>query len=109
MNTGSFTLYGYWRSSASWRVRIGLHLKGIPFRYEAVHLVQDGGQQHGDAHAARNPMRQVPVLAFPAGDGTEVHLTQSLAILAWLDATQDGPKLWPSDALMAARAMALTC
>ena len=64
-------LYSYWRSSCSWRVRIALHLKGLAYEYAAVHLVKDGGEQHGEAYRAINPLRTVPTLEgegmFPVG------------------------------------------
>lgn len=101
------TLYGYWRSSASWRVRIGLHLKGLAFDTVPVHLVRDGGEQHGDAHRSRNPMEQVPVLEIDDGTGCPVQLTQSLAILTWAEAYVPQPALWPSDPLARARAVEL--
>lgn len=53
-------LHSYWRSSCSYRVRIMLHWKGLPFAYHAVHLVR--GEQRADAHAAFNPLLQVPAL-----------------------------------------------
>jgi maleylpyruvate isomerase len=99
-------LYGYWRSSASWRVRIGLHLKGLDFDYAAVHLVKDGGQQHSDEHHSRNPMRQVPVLELEH-QGQTVHLAQSLAILEFLDEVHPEPALLPADALGRTRARCL--
>jgi len=97
-------LYGYWRSSASWRVRIGLGLKGLEVEHHSVHLVRDGGEQHGTDHLKRNPMRQVPVLELD--DGRQ--LTQSLAILAYLDAQHPEPPLLPSDPYLRGRAWALT-
>ena len=90
-------LWGYWRSSATWRVRIGLHTKGVAYDHRHVDL--RGGAQHGEAHRARNPMGQVPVLEV----GGE-RLTQSLAILRWLDATHPEPPLLPGDPMAAARA-----
>lgn len=92
-------LYGYWRSSASWRVRIALELKGVGFEYVPVHLVRDGGEQHGAAHLARNPMRQVPVLELADGQ----QLSQSLAILEYLEEAYPQPALLPSDPLLRAR------
>lgn len=89
----NLTLYSYWRSTASWRVRIGLHYKQIPFHYEAVHLVQGGGQQRSDSHRALNAMQQVPVLVL--ADGRRI--TQSLAILEYLEETHPSPALLPSD------------
>jgi maleylpyruvate isomerase len=76
----SFTLYNYWRSSASWRVRIGLHWKGIPFTYHAVNLLKDGGEQWQPAHLGRNPQGMVPVLEWEENGQTR-RLAQSLAIL----------------------------
>ena len=87
-------LYGYWRSSASWRVRIGLGLKGLPYEYVAVHLKD--GVQHSDAHRARSPMAQIPVLEWDEGGATR-RLTQSLAILEYLDETHPEPPLLPND------------
>lgn len=103
------TLYSYWRSSASWRVRIGLHLKGLDFETVPVHLVRGGGEQHGSDHLARNPMAQVPVLEVQGAPGVEgpLRLTQSLAILSWLDRVRGGPRLWPEDAVLGARAFEL--
>ncbi len=99
-------LYGYWRSSCSWRVRLGLNLLGIPYAYEAVHLVRDGGEQHQPEFLRLNPLAQVPVLAWKDDEGTH-HLTQSLAILRFLDETmaQRGAesRLEPEGALEKAR------
>lgn len=53
----SLQLYSYWRSSAAYRVRIGLNLKGLPYEIVPVHLVRDGGQQHSDAYRARSTRR----------------------------------------------------
>ncbi|HTV84621.1 MAG TPA: maleylacetoacetate isomerase [Dyella sp.] len=86
-------LYSYWRSSASYRVRIALNLKGLHYRTQAVHLVRDGGEQHGAAYAALNPQQLVPTLV----DGERV-LTQSMAIVEYLDETHPQPPLLPSDA-----------
>lgn len=80
-------LHGYWRSSASWRVRLALEWKGLTYESLPVHLVQDGGQQHAATYRARNPMRQVPLLEL--GDGRE--LTQSLAILEYLEEVHPEP------------------
>ena len=98
----SVRLWGYWRSSASWRVRIALHHKGIDFEYLPVHLVKDGGQQFSDEHRARNPLEQVPVLEV---DG--VRLTQSMAILEWLEETHPELPLLPRDPVARARARQL--
>lgn len=100
------TLHGYFRSSATWRVRIGLHLKGLSFATRPVHLLKDGGEQHGEAHRARNPMEQVPVLEIEEG-GNVRRFTQSLAILQLLEALRPEPALLPADPYLRARAWEL--
>jgi maleylacetoacetate isomerase len=95
------TLHGYFRSSAAWRVRIALGLKGIAVRHVSRHLRK--GEQAAPDHLALNPQGLVPTLEVP-GLGP---LTQSLAILEWLDETQPGPKLLPSDPWGRARVRAL--
>ncbi len=89
--SASLTLYSYWRSSAAYRVRIGLNLKGLAFGFEPVHLVQDGGQQHAAGYRALNPQALVPTLCHG-----ERRLTQSLAILEYID------EVWPEPALLPA-------
>jgi len=93
------TLYGYWRSSSSWRVRIALHFKGLEFDNVPVHLVRDGGEQLQAAHLQRNPMGQVPVLEV---DG--VYLGQSMAILEYLEEQHPQPALLPEMPLQRAQA-----
>ena len=88
------TLHSYWRSSASYRVRIGLALKGITVNHVAENL-RDGSQKE-DAHIARNPQGFVPVLELE--DGTR--LTQSLAILDYLEIIAPQPELLPQDAIL---------
>ncbi|WP_135079669.1 maleylacetoacetate isomerase [Terasakiella sp. SH-1] len=88
-------LYDYWRSSASYRLRIALNLKNIPYEHICVHLVKGGGQQHSADYKAKNPQGFVPALELE--DGTI--LTQSMAILEYLDETHPTPALLPSDAL----------
>ncbi|HEY0027952.1 MAG TPA: maleylacetoacetate isomerase [Allosphingosinicella sp.] len=83
-------LFDYWRSSASYRVRIALNLKGVEYRAEKVDLAA-GGQGEG-AYRARNPQGFVPLLEI---DGQR--LTQSLAIIAYLDSTRPEPPLLPAD------------
>ncbi|WP_408952582.1 maleylacetoacetate isomerase [Lysobacter sp. Hz 25] len=86
-------LYSYWRSSASYRVRIGLNLKGLDYETVPVHLVRDGGEQHAAAYRELNPQGLVPVLQH--GQRT---LTQSIAILEYLDETWPRPNLLPTTA-----------
>ena len=92
-------LYGYWRSSCSWRVRIALALKGLDYTAVPVHLTRDGGEQHGPTHRQRNPMGQVPVLELVDGR----HLSQSLAILDYLEEAYPTPALLPEDRWARAR------
>jgi len=95
-------LYSYWRSSAAFRVRIALNLKGLPYQTRAVHLVRDGGEQHAPAYMALNPQELVPTLI----DGDRV-ITQSMAIAEYLDEVHPQPPLLPSDALGRARVRTL--
>jgi maleylpyruvate isomerase len=90
-------LHSFWRSSASWRVRIALHYKGLPFEYVPVNL--GGQQQYQDEYRALNPMEQVPTLTLD--DGRMV--TQSLAIIEYLDETVPSPALLPRDPYLRAR------
>ncbi|WP_194755738.1 maleylacetoacetate isomerase [Aliidiomarina indica] len=96
-------LYGYWRSSASYRVRIALNLKQIPYLTVPVHLLKDGGEQKSAAYQQLNPARLVPTLVTPEGE----HLNQSLAIIEYLEALCPEPRLIPADPLMAARVRTL--
>ena len=95
-------LYGYWRSSASYRVRMALNLKNVAYEHRAVHLVRDGGQQHAPGYTALNPQAQVPTLVH--GDRV---LTQSLAILEYLEEVFPTPALLPGDPDGRARVRAL--
>lgn len=94
-------LYNYFRSSASFRVRIALALKGLAYDYAAVHLAK--GEQRQDAFAAVSPERLVPVLELDDGR----RLTQSMAIIEYLDETHPEPPLLPADAVGRARVRAL--
>lgn len=84
--------HGYFRSSSSYRCRIAFNLKGIETAFVPVHLVKDGGQQKSDGYKALNPQMLVPTLE--TGDAV---LTQSPAILEWLDETHPDPRLLPED------------
>lgn len=95
-------LYSYWRSSASWRVRIALNLKGIPYEYEPVHLVRGGGEQHAEGYRAINPARLLPSLEI---DGHTI--SESLAIVRYLDQTRPDPLLVPEDPYLGAKAWQL--
>jgi maleylacetoacetate isomerase/maleylpyruvate isomerase len=93
-------LFNYFRSSASYRVRIALALKGLAFDYKAVHLAKN--EQFNESYAAVSASRLVPLLR----DGTHT-LTQSLAIIEYLEETHPQPPLLPKDAPGRARVRAL--
>jgi len=96
-------LYGFWRSTATWRVRIVLATKGIAYEYRPVNLRREGGgEQHDGAYRALNPMRQVPLLVTEEG-GREVRLAQSVAIAEYIEERFPDPPLLPADRLARAR------
>jgi maleylpyruvate isomerase len=95
-------LYGYWRSSCSWRVRIGLNWKKQAFTYLPVHLLKEGGQQKSEAFTALNPMQSVPLLEVE-DEGRVFHLAQSMAILEYLEERWPEPPLLPKDRVARAR------
>ena len=95
-------LYSYFRSSAAYRLRIALHLKGLAFDTVPVHLLKGGGEQLQSAYRAINPAALVPALQ---DDGAT--LTQSLAIMEYLEETHPQPPLLPADPLGRARVRAL--
>ena len=87
-------LYSYFRSSAAYRVRIALNLKGLAYEYAPIHLLRDGGQQLKPEYRELNPDGIVPTLI----DGDDV-LTQSLAIIEYLEETHPEPALLPGTPL----------
>lgn len=95
-------LYGYWRSSAAYRVRIALHLKQLKFESQSVHLVNHGGEQHLAEYDALNPNHLVPTLV---DDG--LVLNQSVAIIDYLEQRYPQTPLYPSDYQQRARVQAL--
>jgi len=89
-----FILYNYFRSSASYRVRIALNYKKIPYKYEPVHLIQGGGEQFKPEYLELNPLSQVPTLIHRG-----VPISQSLAIIQYLEDVCPTPPLFPEDPL----------
>ena len=102
-------LYHYWRSSSSWRVRWALAIKGITAEMVPVDLLN--GEVEAAPHLARNPAAFVPVLEFLDGplssDPRRRYLTESVAIIEWLEELQPAPTLLPGDAFNRARARQL--
>jgi len=96
-------LYTYFRSSAAYRVRIALNLKGLPYEMAAIHLTKDGGYQRKPEFTAVNAQMRVPALKLASGD----ILTQSLAIIEYLDDTHPEPPLLPADPLARAKVRAI--
>jgi len=92
-------LHGYWRSSASYRVRVALNLKELEYEYRPVHLLKDGGQQKLEPYTALNPAQLVPTLEH---NGHKFN--QSLAIIEYLDSVFPETKLIPADPVEAAKA-----
>jgi maleylacetoacetate isomerase len=96
-------LYSFWRSSASYRVRIALNLKALPYVMHAVNLVRDGGDQFSAAYREVNPQSRVPTLVH---DGQR--FTQSMAIIEYLDETFPDHRLIPRDPVDRARVRMLS-
>lgn len=98
-------LYDYWRSSAAYRVRIGLNLKGVTYESLPVNIAPGKDEQFAPAYRAKNPQMRVPALQTERG-----LLTQSLAILVWLDQMYPEPRFTPADPWLGAqvRSFALT-
>jgi maleylacetoacetate isomerase len=100
--SGDFTLYSYFRSSAAFRARIALNLKGIKPEQRFVHLLKDGGQQHSPEYKSLNPQELIPALVH---DGHTI--AQSLAIIEYLNEIVPEPPLLPADAFGRARSREL--
>jgi len=96
-------LYTYFRSSAAYRVRIALNLKGLQYDMVPIHLTKDGGQQRKPEFQKVNPQMRVPALELSSGSV----LTQSLAIIEYLDDIEPEPPFLPADALERANVRAL--
>jgi maleylacetoacetate isomerase len=96
-------LFSYFRSSAAYRVRIALNLKGLPYDMVPIHLTKDGGRQHTSEFRAINPQSRVPALELSTGE----ILTQSLAIIEYLNEIHPEPPLLPSDPLARAKSRAI--
>ena len=97
-------LYSYYRSSAAFRVRIALNLKGLAYETQAIHLIKDGGHNRRPEYRAVNPQMRVPALVTPGGEV----LIQSLAIIEYLDETHPQPPLLPKDPIARAKVRALS-
>jgi len=91
-------LYNYFRSSASYRVRIGLYVKGLEFEYKPVHLLNNGGEQNKTEYKALNPAAEVPTLIH-----NNRSLSQSIAILQYLDEVYPQHLLFPKDPFQKAK------
>jgi maleylacetoacetate isomerase len=96
-------LYSYFRSSAAYRVRIALNLKGLSYDTIPIHLQKEGGMNRKPEYRAVNPLMRVPALKLDSGDV----LTQSLAIIEYLDETHPDPPLIPRDPIKRAHVRAL--
>ena len=96
-------LYGYWRSTSSYRLRIALALKGLTADLVPVHLVRGGGEHLTEAYRAINPQQRVPSLALDDGDV----LIQSPAIIEYLEEIHPAPPLLPADPVARAKVRAV--
>jgi maleylpyruvate isomerase len=97
-------LYSYFRSSAAYRVRIACNLKGLNIETASIHLQKEGGQNLKPAYRAINPQMRVPALRLDSGE----LLTQSLAIIEYLDEVHPQPPLLPADPIGRAHVRALS-
>ncbi|HEX2672914.1 MAG TPA: maleylacetoacetate isomerase [Polyangiaceae bacterium] len=97
-------LFTFWRSSSAYRVRIALAMKGLAYEPAFVHLTREGGAQNTADFRAKNPLGQIPVLEIDReGDAGPVFLSQSLAIIEYLEERYPTPPLLPKDLLARAR------
>ena len=97
-------LFTYWRSSSAYRVRIALAVKGVAYQPAFVHLTRDGGAQHAADFLGKSPLGQIPVLEVHGEHGElPAFLTQSLAIIEYLEERFPEPPLLPKDLLARAR------
>ncbi|MDJ1159844.1 maleylacetoacetate isomerase [Chelatococcus sp. SYSU_G07232] len=102
MTIPQLTLYSYFRSSAAFRVRIALNLKGVAYDIVPVHLLRDGGEHRKDWYKVINPQMRVPSLAVEHGGERRI-LIQSPAILEWIEETFPRPALLPHDPIERSR------
>jgi maleylacetoacetate isomerase/maleylpyruvate isomerase len=93
-----FVLYNYFRSSTSYRVRIALNFKNIQFKYEPVHLLNNGGEQHRTQYTDLNPAAEVPTLVHKGHS-----IGQTMAIFDYLDSVKPNPALFPQEAYARAK------
>jgi len=96
-------LYSFFRSSAAYRVRIAFNLKDLSYETVAIHLQKEGGLNRKPSYRAVNPQMRVPTLALDSGE----IITQSLAIIEYLDETHPQPPLLPQEPIARARVRAL--
>ena len=102
--SNEFALYGYFRSSAAFRARIALNLKGIKPELRFIHLLRNGGEQHTPEYKALNPQELIPALVH---DGHTI--TQSLAIIEYLDEIVPEPTMEPATSARVLAAWAINC
>ena len=96
MRTENFILTSFWRSSCSWRIRIALALKNVPHTLQTIHLQRAGGEQFKTEYRAKNEMAQVPLLTINAENAAQpIYLSQSMAILEFLEEEYPEPPLLP--------------
>src|SRR5688500_17347222 len=94
-------LYHYWRSSSSWRIRWALAHKAVACEYIPVSLLD--GESESEEHLSRNPLGFVPVLEIVRSGATPFYLSESMAILEWIEEMHPNPTLLPGDAYQRAR------